>query len=108
MSPSMPRSSSSVVLKASFSLRSHRSRATNAKTRSSMDSVKALGALHLGQQFDELLLAFRLVLAGFGLGELRDVHRAEFRSAHGAELCFFIEVIGKIFVVHGTRRVRIE
>src|SRR5258707_14267025 len=44
---------------------------------------------------------FRSVVAALGFGQLRDVHGAELRAAHGAELGFFVEIVGKIFVVHG-------
>src|SRR5215472_9942685 len=64
--------------------------------------------LNLDQQFRKFLFAFGLVLAGFGFGHLRDVHGAEFWAAHGAELRFFVKVVGQIFVVHGARGVRIE
>src|SRR6266850_4405397 len=41
-----------------------------------------LGPLHLGQQFDELLLSFGLVVAALCVRHLRDVHRAECWPTH--------------------------
>ena len=38
----------------------------------------------------------------------RVIHRAEFRSAHGAEGSFLVEVVGKSFVVHRARGLGIE
>src|SRR3984957_11594341 len=64
-------------------------------------NVLSAGALHFDEELGEFLLAFGLVVAAFGVGELGDVHRTEFRPAHGAELCFLIEVVGQILVVHG-------
>src|SRR6202035_4418340 len=52
-------------------------------------------------QFDEFQFALGLVVAAFGVGELGDVHGAEFGTAHGAELGFLVEVVGQVFVVHG-------
>src|SRR5689334_6654844 len=65
-------------------------------------------SLDFDQKLGEFLFAFGLVLAGFGFGQLRDVHGAEFRAAHGAELGFFVEVVGKRFVVHGASGFGIE
>ena len=47
-------------------------------------------------------------LPALGFRELRNVHGAEFRSAHGAKLSFFVEIVGKILVVHGFCGCRIE
>src|ERR1700722_11262406 len=59
------------------------------------------GALDLDEEFGEFLFAFGLVVAAFGVGELGDVHGAEFGAAHGAELGFLVKVIWQVFVVHG-------
>src|SRR5579863_3306591 len=59
------------------------------------------GALDFDQEVGEFLFAFGLVLAGFGFGELGDVHGAEFGPTHGAELGFLVKVVGERFVVHG-------
>src|ERR1700687_955543 len=56
---------------------------------------------NLGYQFDKFLLALGLIVAAFGVGQLSDIHGTEFRSAHGAELSFFVKIIGKRFVMHG-------
>src|ERR1700674_4039679 len=60
------------------------------------------------QKLDKFLFPLGLVVAAFGLRQLRDIHRAELRPAHRTEFRFFIEVIGKIFVVHRLRRRWIE
>src|SRR5947209_14667471 len=59
---------------------------------------KSLGArgFYFGQQLNELLFPLGLIMATFSFRQLRDVHGAEFWSAHGAELRFLVEVIGKI------------
>src|SRR6266481_7047215 len=69
---------------------------------------RELCALHFCQQLHKLLLPLRLVVPAFGIRHLRDVHRAEFRPAHRAELRLFVEIIGKILIVHLPRRFRIE
>src|SRR5579864_7023483 len=66
------------------------------------------GAFYFSQQLHEFLFALGLIVPTLGLGQLRDVHRAELRSAHRAEFRFLVEVIGKIFVVHSLRGSRIE
>src|SRR5260370_26660761 len=38
----------------------------------------------------------------------RIIHRAEFRTTHGAESCFFIVIVGQSFIVHGARRFGIK
>src|SRR5882724_7184677 len=67
-----------------------------------------LGPLHLCQQFDELLLSFGLIVAALGVCHLRDVHRAEFRPAHRAELRLFVNIVRQILIVHLPSRFRIE
>src|SRR5262249_15677496 len=56
--------------------------------------INRLRALHFPQEFSEFLLPLRLILARFGFGELRNVHRAELRPAHGAELGFLVKIVG--------------
>src|SRR3977135_1291078 len=73
-----------------------------------ISGTSELGPLHLCQQFDELLFPFGLVVATLGVRHLRDVHRAELRPAHRAELCLFVEVIGKILIMHRPCSRRIE
>src|ERR1700688_1870932 len=65
-----------------------------------LPTLRARG-FYLGEQLDEFLFALGLVVAALGFGELRDVHGAEFRPTHGAELGFFVKVVGQVFVVHG-------
>src|SRR5713226_1893897 len=60
-------------------------------------------ALDSSQELNEFLFPLSLVVPAFRFGELRNVHRTELRSAHRAEFRFFVEVIGKIFVVHRLR-----
>src|SRR5579871_787375 len=64
-------------------------------------SDSGAGALDFDEEFGELLFSLGLVVAAFGVGELCDVHGAELGAAHGAELCFLIEIVGKVLVVHG-------
>src|SRR5262249_13771833 len=64
--------------------------------------------LDFDQQLSKFLFAFGLVLAGLGFGQLRDVHRAEFRAAHRTKLGFLVEVVGKRLVVHGASGFGIE
>ena len=71
-------------------------------------ALQPLRSLHLYEEVGEFLLAFGLVLAGFGFGKLRDVHRAELRSAHGAEFRFLVEIVGERLVVHGASGFGIE
>src|SRR5690349_3501202 len=68
----------------------------------------SLGALHLHQKFREFPLPFFLVLAGFRLGKLSDVHGTKFGSAHRTEFRFLVEIVGKRFVVHGASGLGIE
>ena len=55
--------------------------------------ARILRALHLGQQFHEFLLPLALVVPAFRICKLRNVHRAEFRPAHRAELRLFVKII---------------
>src|SRR5262245_59409773 len=76
--------------------------AADARAKRDFMAILCARTLHFDQKLGEFLFAFGLVLAGFGFGELRDVHGAEFRAAHGAEFRFLVEIVGKRFVVHGA------
>src|ERR1700692_2983951 len=54
------------------------------------------------QQLFEFLFPFGLIFTVQRFGVLGDVHGAKFWSAHGAEFCFFVEVVGQSLGVHGS------
>src|SRR5580704_8827047 len=60
------------------------------------------------QELCESLLAVLLIEPLINFSDLRRVHRAELRSAHGAELRFLVKIIRQGFIVHRTGRFGIE
>ncbi len=60
------------------------------------------------QELGKSLLAVLLVEPLVDFGDLRGVHRTEFRAAHGAELRFLVKIIRQSFVVHRASGFGIE
>src|SRR5277367_3384074 len=55
---------------------------------------------HFRQELRESLLAVFLIEPLVDFGDLRGVHRTEFRAAHGTELRFLVKIVRQSFVVH--------
>jgi len=49
-----------------------------------------------------------MILPGVALCNLRDIHGAEFRAAHGTELRVLVKIIGQSFVMHAARGIGVE
>src|ERR1017187_7004093 len=64
--------------------------------------------LDFGEQLNESFLALCLILSCVAFRYLRDIHRAEFRAAHGAKLGVLVKIVGQSFVVHAARGIGIE
>src|SRR5580698_525776 len=64
--------------------------------------------LNFGEQLDEAFLALGLILSGVAFGNLSDIHRTEFRAAHGTELSVLVKIVGQSFVVHAASGFGIE